>query len=105
GDDTLEEGPVGLVAVVAAGAQDDGALLVHRGVPADIRERPAVLGGQRARLRVGVLDRVGRRAVVLQHGGHERAGVALIAGVGAVAAREEPVLHVRLDPGPGPGTG
>src|ERR1700691_4165720 len=105
GDDTFEEGPVGLVAVVAAGAQDDGALLVHRGVSADIRKRPVVFGGQAARLRVGVLDRVCRRAVVLQHGGHERAGVALVARVGAVAPGEEPILHVRLVPGPGPGTG
>ena len=102
-DDALEEGPVGPVAVVAAGAEQDRALGVHRRVAADVGQRPAVLDVHPARLGVGVGDRVVGGAVVIHHRGHELARVADVAGIGAVAAHEQPVLQVRLHPGAGSG--
>ena len=68
----LEERAHVPVAVVAAGAQDDAALLVHRLVAACGRQRPVPPGRQAAGLGVAALERVRGLPVVLQHGGDER---------------------------------
>ena len=71
---------------------------VHGHVAARGRQGAAVPGGQPARIRVAALDRVGRGAVVLDQGGDERALVARVAGIVAVAAAEQAVFQVRLHP-------
>src|SRR6185312_3848135 len=88
GHDAFEERPGGAVAVVAADPEDDGAFDVHGHVTARGRQGTAVPGGQPARIRVAALDRIGRGAVVLDQGGHERAVVSVVVGVVAVAAAE-----------------
>src|SRR6185312_14488265 len=98
GHDAFVEGAVDAVAVVAADAEDDRALLLHRVVPGDVRPRSAVVGGQAAGLGVAAEDGplVG---AALDH----RGGVAVVRGrvVGVVAgvlAGVQAVLHVGHDP-------
>src|SRR6266567_3781217 len=98
GHHAFEEVPGRTVAVVAADPEDDGALLMHGDVAALGGQRPAVPGGQPARIGVAALDRVRTCAVVLHQGGDERALVARVVRVIAVAATEQAVLQVCLHP-------
>ncbi len=102
---TLEERAPVPVAVVAADAEDDAALLVHRLVAAARRQGAVPPRGQSTGPCVAALEGVPRLPVVLEHGGDVRAAVAAVGGVGAVVALEHAVLQVRLDPGPGAGAG
>src|SRR5262249_4245846 len=84
-------------AAVAAAAEHDRALLLHRVVAAG--QRPGVEGGQAAGLGVGALERHLGGAVVLEHGGDVCAGEGTLAGVPRrAAAGEQPVFEVGLDP-------
>src|SRR6185312_16796340 len=98
GHDAFVEGAVDSVAVVAADAEDDRALLLHRVVTRDVRARAAVVRGQAAGL--GVAAEQGPLVrPALEHGG----GVAVVRGrvvgvVSGVDPGEQAVLHVRHDP-------
>jgi hypothetical protein len=96
--DAFEERPGRAVAIVSADPEDDRTFGMHGHVAARGGQGTAVPGGQPARIRVAALDRVGRRAVVLDQGGDERALVARVVRVVAVAAAEQAVLQVRLHP-------
>src|SRR6185312_3255112 len=89
GHRALEPGAHVAVAVVAADAQDDAALLVHGPVPGLVgRQRAAPPRAQAARLRISTLYRVRRLPVVLQYRGDEGRLVSGVGGVGTVGALE-----------------
>src|ERR1039457_2805642 len=96
GHDALVEGSVRALAVVAAGAEDDGTLLLHRVVargphPAEVRRQGAGLG---VAAEDGPL--VG---AALDHGGGEPvAGGRVVGVVAGAGARVQAVLHVGHDP-------
>lgn len=103
GHDALVEGALGAVAVVAADAEDDGALLAHRVVAAHGGARAAVVRRQRAGRGVAAVDGplVG---LALDGGGEEAVRDGGVGGVVAlVGAGEQVVLEVGHDPGPAAG--
>ncbi len=97
-----EVGAAAGLAAVAAAAQDDRALLLHRAVPAGQSAVPQ--RGQAAGLCVAALDGEPRGAVVLQHRGDELAREGALVGVpGLAATGVQAPFEVRLDPGAGAG--
>src|SRR5581483_10856852 len=98
GHSALIEGALCAVAVVAAGAQDDGALLAHRVVARDIRPRAVVERGQGSGLRVAALDRPVVRAAVDDGGGVPVVDRRVVGVVARVDSGEQAVLQVRVDP-------
>src|SRR3954451_23439822 len=79
-----EVGAAAGLAAVAAAAQDDGTLLLHRAVAG--RQRPVVERVEAARLGVAALNGEPRGAVVLQGGGDEFAGEGPLVRVPGLAA-------------------
>ena len=101
----LIEGAGRAIAVVAAIAHLDGALLVHRVIGAVLLgtgTHPGIEGLQTAVLRVAAFQLPEIAAAAAEHAGHE---TPVDGGVGfvdaGVVAGEEPRLHVRHDPGAG----
>src|SRR6202034_158004 len=97
GHDALVEGAGRAVAVVAADAEDDRALLLHRVVAG--RANPAVIGGEGAGLGVAAEDGPLVRAAFDHGGGVPVAGGRVVGVVAGRGAGEQAVLHVGHDPG------
>jgi hypothetical protein len=96
---TFEEGTCGPLAVVAANAQDNRALLVHGIVSRDVGALSIVHRGQVTRLRIARLDRP-----LIRFAFHHRGDVVrcdgLVATVEmAVDSGKQPVFQVRHNPG------
>src|SRR6185312_5385439 len=98
GHDAFGEGAVDAVAVVAADAEDDRALLVHRVVARDVRAGATVVGGEAAGLGVAAEDGPLVGAALDHRGGVPVVRRRVVRVVALVQAGEQAVLHVRHDP-------
>src|SRR5215475_5167657 len=99
GHHAFVEGAGGAVAVVAADAEDDGALLAHRVVARDVGAHTVVEGRQAAGLGVATADGPVVRLPFDNGGGVPEVDGRIVGVQPLVHTGEQAVLHVGHDPG------